>query len=383
MTRPSGCAARARRCCHTAWVGKGQRVRAKRAAAVKQTSRTQGSTDQGAQVRAQLPRPNVTTFMSIGLVPVFPLEHPLGRAELPPEGSPGQYSVDAVLGVPGASRSAFEEIDWDATAAKGDSLIELAGKATSVTQSWHHGGPGGQQVIAYEFRLNADRRLATASTSLHAASFREALESAQDVLESYLSVMSFHHDVPAEAVAWRVTEEQTGTVHFAMKLLGKVKQLDTSLTLLSTPEFRELLSTWREAVNAATPMGQALGFYKIIERVHKYRVDREARTRDTAKHYLPPRETIPGAIQDLAADYEMMSEAFDPYLGKKFTAVWEQDLRERVRNAVAHLREDGPSLTPDRSADIEACRQAVPVLHYMTRTMLQRELADEQKWPMQ
>jgi hypothetical protein len=222
-----------------------------------------------------------------------------------------------VLGIPGTSQSAFEEIDWDTIAAKGDSLIEVAGSAESVTQSWHHGGPSGQQVIAYEFRLNVDRRLATARTRLHAASFPEALAGAQDVLDSYLSVMSFHHDVPAEAVAWRVTEERTGTVHFAMKFLGKVKQLDTSLTLLSTPELRELLSTWREAVNAATPMGQALGFYKIIERVHKYRVEREARTRETDKHYLPPRETIPEAIQDLVSDYEMMSESFHPYLGKE------------------------------------------------------------------
>lgn len=115
----------------------------------------------------------------------------------------------------------------------------------------------------------------------------------------------------------------------------------------------------------------------------RHHLGQYAKCRCSNKHYLPPRETIPGAIQNLVSDYEMMSEAFDPYLGKKFTAVWEQDLRERVRNAVAHLREDGPSLTPDRSADVEACRQAVPVLHYMTRTMLQRELADEQKWPMQ
>ena len=291
--------------------------------------------------------------------------------------------MEAVLGVPGASRSAFEEVNWDAIAAEGDSLIEVPGNAISVTQSWQHRGPSGKQVISFEFRLNANRRLATASTRLHAASSREVLATAQDVLESYLSVMSFHHDVPAEAVAWRVTEERTGTVHFAMKMLGKVKPIDTSLALLSTPELRELLSTWREAVNAATPMGQALGFYKIIERIHRYRFDREARTRGTDKHYLAPREIIPGTAQDLVSDYEMMTDAFNPYLGKKFTTVWKQDLRERIRNAVAHLREDGPSLTPDRSADVEVCRQAIPVLHHMARTMLQRELVDQEEWPLQ
>lgn len=79
----------------------------------------------------------------------------------------------------------------------------------------------------------------------------------------------------------------------------------------------------------------------------------------------------------------MTAEVFKPYLGKKFTAVWEQDLRERIRNAVAHLREDSPSLTPDRSADVETCRQATPVLHYIARVMLESEVRDQESWPEQ
>jgi hypothetical protein len=330
-----------------------------------------------------MPRPNATTFTSITAVPKFPPEHALGGADLPPGGSPGGYAVDAVLGVPGASRSAFTELNWDVIAAKGDSLIEVPGEATGVTQTWHLGGPGGDQVIAYDFGLNADRRLATATTRLNADGFEAALVTAQDVLESYLSVMSFCHDVPAEVVSWRVTEERTGAVRLAMKHLGKVKPIDLNLTMLSSPELRELLSTWREAMNSATPMGQALGFYKIIERVHKYRVDREARTRSTSNHYLLPRETIPARIEGLIPEYEWSSDTFKPFLGKKFTSVWDQDLRERIRNAVAHLREEAPSLTPDRAADVEICRQAVPVLHYIARTMLRREILDQEERPAQ
>jgi hypothetical protein len=74
-------------------------------------------------------------------------------------------------------------------------------------------------------------------------------------------------------------------------------------------------------------------------------------------------------------------DAFESYLGRKFTSVWDQDLRTRVRHAVAHLREDAPSLTADRSADLAVCRQAVPVLHYIARQMLQREIADQEHWP--
>jgi hypothetical protein len=217
--------------------------------------------------------------------------------------------------------------------------------------------------------------------ALAASGFSDALAAAQDVLESYLSALSFHHNVPAEAVAWRVTEERTGGVRLAMKHLGKVKPLDLSLTLLSSPGLRELLSTWREAMNAATPMSQPLGFYKIIERVGAYRANRITRTRNTDDPYLPPKERMPENTESFVSEYELSRDAFESYLGRKFTSVWDQDLRTRVRHAVAHLREDAPSLTADRSADLAVCRQAVPVLHYIARQMLQREIADQEHWP--
>jgi hypothetical protein len=146
-------------------------------------------------------RPNVTTFTNLTMIPKFPPGHPLGGADLPPEGSPGMYRADAVLGVPGASRSAFIAVDWEQIAAEGDSLLEIPGTAAGITQSWHRGGPDGEQVISYDFSVNAERRLATATTRLHASGFQAALVIAQDVLESYLSALSFHQNVPAEAVA--------------------------------------------------------------------------------------------------------------------------------------------------------------------------------------
>lgn len=352
----------------------------KRAAASAGQERRSQSSDTRSSVQIQMPRPNVTTFTTLTMIPKFPLGHPLGGADLPPDGSPGTYQIDAVLGIPGASRSAFIAVGWEQITAEGDSLIEMPGAASGMTQSWHRGGPDGEQLISYDFSLNADRRLATATTRLHANGFQAALVTAQDVLESYLSALSFHHNVPVEAVAWRVTEERTGGVRLAMKHLGKFKPLDLSLSMISSPELRELLSTWREAMNATTPMSQALGFYKIIERVHKYRVDREARTRDSDNRYLPPRELMPDDLQSLVPEYEWSSDAFKPYLGKKFTSAWDQDLRERIRHAVAHLRDDAPSLTADRTADVETCRQAVPILHYIARTMLQREMSDQEQW---
>jgi hypothetical protein len=365
--------------CHNAEVGKGKRVRAKRTLA----GRTQSSSSKvpGERIRAQLPRPNVTTFTNVTVVPVFPADHPLGKTRLPPSGSPGNYKVNAVLGVPGISPSVFTDMNWDEISANGDSLLEAPPGVAGLTQEWQIGGPGGQRIISYEFTLNNMRRLATGSTLILAEGFRDALAAASDVLESYLSILSFRYDIPAEVVAWRLTEEKTGSVSFAMKALGKQKLVDPAMALHTTPATRELLSTWREAVNAATPMGQALGFYKIIERVHKYRVERELATRDTERHYIPPRERMPASVQEVAADYENASDTFTPYIGMKFGRVWNEELRERIRNAVAHLREDAPSLTADRSADMQTCRETVPVLHYIARTMLQAEISDQPTWP--
>jgi len=330
---------------------------------------------------ATLPRPQRTTFTRTTVVPIFGDGHPLANAVLPPGGSIGEYAVDAVLGIPGASPSAFGNVNWSTIERCGDSLIELPGGSNAMNQEWRVGGPEGERVITYDLRANANQRLATAHCNVRAEGFEDALESAHNVLESFLSALSFHYDVPIEITCWRLIEKQTGSVQFVMKLLGVAKQLDSSLTGLTTPESRELLSTWREASNASSPMVAALGFYKIIDRIHKYRVDRGTRTRGQQRPYYFPRDRMPERFSLISADYELSEESFKPYYGKKFTSVWEGDLRGRVRNAVTHLRDDAPSLTTDRAADVEACRDAVPVLHYLARTMMQQELADQIAWP--
>jgi hypothetical protein len=359
-----------------------KRAKAKRPAnRAKQAQKSQPVSDAAPPIRVQIPRPNATTFMNIIVVPQFPAGHPLGGVELSPAGSPGHYRIEAVLGIPGASTSAFTEVDWEQITAKGDALIELPRDANGFTQSWSRGGPDGEHVISFDFGVNKARRLATAATRLEAAGFQQALVPAQDVLASYLSTLSFQYDIPIDAVAWRVTEERTGATRLAMRHLGKFRPFDEAVTYLTSPEIRELLSTWREAMNAENPMSQALGLYKIIERIHGYRGSREFRTRNIADHYQAPRELIPEDMQDLTSEYELSREAFKPFLGRKFTYVWKQELRESIRNAVAHLREDEPSLTQDRAADVEVCRQALPVLHYIARTMLRAEIFDQERWP--
>ena len=66
-------------------------------------------------------------------------------------------------------------------------------------------------------------------------------------------------------------------------------------------------------------------------------------------------------------------EAFRPYLGRKFSWAIEQ-FRGLMRNAIAHLNPEDDVLDIDRFDDVMLCQNAVPVLQYMTRRMLNDEL---------
>jgi hypothetical protein len=63
---------------------------------------------------------------------------------------------------------------------------------------------------------------------------------------------------------------------------------------------------------------------------------------------------------------------FQDYYGKKFTCVMDE-MRDTLRNAVAHLDPEGDSLVADSFWDTDACQRAIPVLKYMAREMLRHE----------
>jgi hypothetical protein len=50
-------------------------------------------------------------------------------------------------------------------------------------------------------------------------------------------------------------------------------------------------------------------------------------------------------------------------------------MRDTIRNAVAHLVPGEELRVPDYFDDVERCRQAVPVLRYIARRLIEAELA--------
>jgi hypothetical protein len=90
------------------------------------------------QIGVELPRPEVTEFNHFVIVPVRGEDEPPGG----PQGTPGQYRVVFVLGVPGVS-SVASDIDIASLEASGDSLIlsrdgaEVDLKASEDQSAWN------------------------------------------------------------------------------------------------------------------------------------------------------------------------------------------------------------------------------------------------------
>jgi hypothetical protein len=64
---------------------------------------------------------------------------------------------------------------------------------------------------------------------------------------------------------------------------------------------------------------------------------------------------------------------FEPYLGKTFTDAL-CELKEQIRNAIAHLGNIEDVIDVDRYDDIQLCRNAIPVLKHIAHAMLNNDL---------
>jgi hypothetical protein len=105
-------------------------------------------------VVGEIPRPRVTEYNQITIVPVF-----ADGAAGPPSGSAGRYEVVFVLGVPGVSSVALS-LDFAALAAGGDSLLE--GSDQRISLAAQDGASSEARIVA-----NAERRLARIQLRSH------------------------------------------------------------------------------------------------------------------------------------------------------------------------------------------------------------------------
>lgn len=119
----------------------------------------------------QLPRPRVTEFTAVAVVPIRP-----GRADRP-SGAPGNYDIVFVLGVPGVS-SVTTSLNFDAIVAGGDSLLQGAGLRVQLESA------EGQSLHAARIVPNRNGRLAQIRLTVTANDFSSAENEAFDTRDA-------------------------------------------------------------------------------------------------------------------------------------------------------------------------------------------------------
>jgi hypothetical protein len=100
--------------------------------------------------------------------------------------------------------------------------------------------------------------------------------------------------------------------------------------------------------------------------------ERRQKALQSNEAWSDPVELIPDNLNDIQSD-GWDKEVFKPFLGKKFNWVLDH-YRALIRNAVAHLDPARRVLDADKFEDLGACEDAIPVLKYIARKMLDREL---------
>lgn len=312
--------------------------------------------------RAQLPRPSVTEYSRVTVVPVFPA----GEAGTP-AGSPGDYRVTFVLGIPGVS-SVTDEIDPEKVVRSGDSL--LAGTGCRVQLVPAPTGP------AEEFVISANRhgRLDRVEVTVQADDRFSAEREAHDRVMPQLSRMAVEADVAVEVKATVITELSTQITMMGADLIGAVKPAP-EFSGVSTPEQRPLLAAYREGLNCNAPSYQALAFYKIIEGAETFwkKTSRQAARKGDPAPPDPLAGLMPASLADLPEGPPWSKDRFAPYLGKNYGEVRDA-FKDVIRNAVAHLTPGLELRVPDYIEDVEKCREAVPILRYIARELILQQL---------
>lgn len=312
---------------------------------------------------AQIPRPRVTEYNVVTVVPLLE-----GGEAGPRTGSPGSYDVVFILGVPGMS-SVMTSLNFDDALTQGDSL--LAGTGLRVDLQVPHGSASNVAEIV----PNSQGRLGRVCLTVTGSDFASAEKEAHDEVMPVLSWIAFEADTPVDVTAVLMTEQATQIRRMGATLVGAV-QPAPRLSGLMTPELRPLLAAYREGLNSGAPLYQALSFYKVIEGVESFRKHRGRATVKAGASADPDPllRRIPADPSDLPAATRWARSVFTPYLGRTFAEI-KGAVENPIRHAVAHLTPGRDIRVADYLADVRACRDIVPVLRYMARALIKDELA--------
>ncbi len=299
---------------------------------------------------------------------------PESQVPNPPSGSPGGYKVRFVLCTPGQEEF-FSTIDVVKIPDLGKSPLKAAVPPDGGMRVDLCLDPrSSTRAASILFGTNDANEISHADMTVQAANFQEAYRTAYNLVLPQLSWWSYSQDVGIGVMACHITEERTKSIRLIVGCLGKPKVIEIGITKLwpLTPIWRQIFSSYREALSSNNIFFQFLCFYKVVEAVGKIRAVRCRREKAAGRLPHTPPERIPHTY----TGYSLDEEAFAPYLGKKFTDVCD-GFRETARNAIAHIDpfQTEPSLIADQCADVEKCEAAIPVIKYIAREMVKNEIA--------
>jgi hypothetical protein len=266
--------------------------------------------------------------------------------------------------------SVATSLDFAGILSGGDSLLEGPGRQIDLESS------DGQSLCTARIVPNSRGRLAQVRLTLTADDFSQAEKEAFDAVMPTLSRIAFEADTPLEVTAILLTEKATQARRLGATIVGAV-QPAPEFAGSTTPELRMFLASYREGLNANSPLYQALSFYKIMEGVAKFHINRvrAAKKRGEAVPPDPLARQMPSDRSDLTGMTEWARENFTPYLGKSFVEIMDA-VTDTIRNAVAHISPGMELRIADYAADIRACRDVAPILRYVARELIHDELAD-------
>jgi|GEM_PF-3025722 len=313
-----------------------------------------------------LPAPEFNAWQRLIVIAQYPTGDERAKLENGSKASPGDYEVTFILGVPGKN-TFHSNLDIANFLASGDSLIAPAnGEGIRVQLSTHKDN---KSIADFLIQTNEAGRLARVLIRMNGQGFRAVSEQANDIAASILSWLSYSHDAAIDVAATVIREVATGSFAIEARVLGQVKQLLLPLQGTMQTRFRTLLSAYREALGGTNVFHQFLCYFKVIEGITAIRA---AMRKTQLANGQTPRD-ISERIPELVAGDIFLQSSFRPFLGQKYTFVRDR-LRNKIRNALAHLDPTAEVIIADRFSDFADCEGALPVIKFIAREMLRNEI---------
>lgn len=226
---------------------------------------------------------------------------------------------------------------------------------------------------ALTVHVNDEHRLRDIELDVEADNFMHAASIGHELITPTLSRWAYLHDAPITTSGFQMIELATGTQLFWVnRMLGAVKAF-TDTSGASHQDHRFLLSAYRDGISSTEPLWQALSLFRVVEGVFKMRAERRPGLIAAGKT-PPPAERVPTDVSKIGEPNDRgLRGSLTPYGGQKFTQV-RDTIRDKLRNAIAHLDFDSDITIHGRWEDVRKVEQLLPCLRWIARQLLDAEL---------